>query len=211
MHNLASALTLRAPLGLQDSHTFAVVITVSRNTDTYYAVGNIINNIRAAMAGDSTSQRQTAVAAYLKSEQLLLFAFAGRPAETRHWINIGLTLVHRLRRRTNVNPTLIHISCLLGGGGGTWACRALGVNSFVCKQNDVAGLSGWCPKSWCVKCGERCPAWDSSRNKKHYFWQGRSLPCRPLRGRGWMYLLYPKNPTWRWLRAIPTPRSEKSP
>ena len=37
------------------------------------------------------------------------------------------------------------------------------------------------------------------------------LPCRPLRGRGWMYLLYPKNTTWRWLRAIPTPRSEKCP
>ena len=35
-----------------------------------------------------------------------------------------------------------------------------------------------------------------------------SLPCDPLRGRGWMYLLYPKNSTWRWLRAIPTPRSE---
>ena len=25
----------------------------------------------------------------------------------------------------------------------------------------------------------------------------RDLPCRPLRGRGLMYLLYPKNSTWR--------------
>ena len=23
------------------------------------------------------------------------------------------------------------------------------------------------------------------------------MPCRPLRGRGWMYLPYPKNLTWR--------------
>ena len=29
------------------------------------------------------------------------------PADTRRWINIGLTLVHRLRRWTNVKPTLI--------------------------------------------------------------------------------------------------------
>ena len=31
---------------------------------------------------------------------------------------------------------------------------------------------------------------------------GLPLPCRPLRGREWIYLLYPENPTWRWLRAI---------
>ena len=37
---------------------------------------------------------------------------------------------------------------------------------------------------------------------------GWTWPCRPLPGRGLMYLLYPKNPTWRWLKAIPTPRSE---
>ena len=36
------------------------------------------------------------------------------------------------------------------------------------------------------------------------------LPCHPLRGRVWMYLLYPKNPTWRWLRAIPTPLGPKN-
>ena len=38
--------------------------------------------------------------------------------------------------------------------------------------------------------------------------------CPPdslLRGRGLIYLLYEKNSTWRWLRAIPTPRSEKCP
>ena len=29
------------------------------------------------------------------------------PADTRRRINVGLTLVHRLRRRTVVNPTLI--------------------------------------------------------------------------------------------------------
>ena len=29
------------------------------------------------------------------------------PADTRRWINVGLTLVHRLRRWTNVKPTLI--------------------------------------------------------------------------------------------------------
>ena len=33
-------------------------------------------------------------------------------------------------------------------------------------------------------------------------------PCRPPWGRGLMYLLYPKNSTLRWLRAIPTPRSK---
>ena len=37
------------------------------------------------------------------------------------------------------------------------------------------------------------------------------LPSRVVRGRGLMYLLYPKNSTWRWLRAISTPRSEKCP
>ena len=37
------------------------------------------------------------------------------------------------------------------------------------------------------------------------------LAVSPLRGRGLMYLLYPKNSTWRWLRAISTPRSEKCP
>ena len=26
---------------------------------------------------------------------------------------------------------------------------------------------------------------------------GADLPGRPLRGRGWVKLLYPKNPTWR--------------
>ena len=29
------------------------------------------------------------------------------PADTKHSINVGLTLVHRLRRCTNVQPTLI--------------------------------------------------------------------------------------------------------
>ena len=38
---------------------------------------------------------------------------------------------------------------------------------------------------------------------------GCTLPCCPLRGRGWMYLLYPKNPTWLWLRANPTPKVRK--
>ena len=37
------------------------------------------------------------------------------------------------------------------------------------------------------------------------------LAVSPLRGRGLMYLLYLKNSTWRWLRAISTPRSEKCP
>ena len=39
--------------------------------------------------------------------------------------------------------------------------------------------------------------------------QGRQdtpLPCRPLRIFTW-----PENPTWRWLRAIPNPGSEKCP
>ena len=36
---------------------------------------------------------------------------------------------------------------------------------------------------------------------------GQQYFDRPLRGRGFMYLLYSKNPTLRWLRAIPTPRS----
>ena len=65
------------------------------------------------------------------------------PADTRRWINVGLTLVQRRRRWTNFKPALIQ--------------------RFV-----SAGLLNL-------------------------------LPCRPLRGLGWMYLLYPKNPTWRWL------------
>ena len=32
---------------------------------------------------------------------------AAYPAGTRRWINVGLTLVNRLRRWTNVEPTLI--------------------------------------------------------------------------------------------------------
>ena len=43
------------------------------------------------------------------------------------------------------------------------------------------------------------------RSGKH----GHILPCSPLRGRGLIYLLYPKNSKWRWLIAISTPRFEK--
>ena len=32
---------------------------------------------------------------------------SGNPADTRRWINVGLTLVHRLRRGIKVKPTLI--------------------------------------------------------------------------------------------------------
>ena len=42
------------------------------------------------------------------------FLATGFPAETRRWINVGLTLVHRLRRWTKVKPTLIQ--CLVSAG-----------------------------------------------------------------------------------------------
>ena len=38
------------------------------------------------------------------------------PADTRRRINVGLTLIHRLRRWTNVEPTLIR--CLVPAGKG---------------------------------------------------------------------------------------------
>ena len=40
------------------------------------------------------------------------------PADTRRSINVGSTLVHRLRRWTNVKPTLIQH--LVSAGGGLW-------------------------------------------------------------------------------------------
>ena len=48
-----------------------------------------------------------------------------------------------------------------------------------------------------------------NQNSLSFLEQIVKLPCRPLRGRGLMYLLYTKNSTWRWLGAISTPRSEK--
>ena len=37
----------------------------------------------------------------------LTFLYNYNPEDTSGWINVGLTLVHRLRRWTNVKPTLI--------------------------------------------------------------------------------------------------------
>ena len=42
----------------------------------------------------------------------------GGPANTRHWTNVGLMLGHRLRRRPNINPTLVQ--CLVFAAGPTW-------------------------------------------------------------------------------------------
>ena len=36
------------------------------------------------------------------------------PANTRHWTNVGLMLARRLRRRANINPTLVQ--CLVFAG-----------------------------------------------------------------------------------------------
>ena len=49
--------------------------------------------------------------------------------------------------------------------------------------------------------------WVTSHGRSEH---GVSLPCRPLRGRGWMYLLYPKNPTWRWRRERSRPQGPKN-
>ena len=49
------------------------------------------------------------------SGERLMFAVSWQgectPANTRHWTNVGLMLAHRLRRRPNINPTLVQ--CLV--------------------------------------------------------------------------------------------------
>ena len=73
------------------------------------------------------------------------------PADARRWINVGLTLVHRLRRWTNVKPTLIQH--LVSAGSGRSLIYALfGRGNFLkSKQsllltfaNCTSQLDNWC-------------------------------------------------------------------
>ena len=53
----------------------------------------------------------------VKMRQLLMLMYYARhdiQAATRLWINVGMTLVHRLRRWTSVKPTLIQRLVLAG-------------------------------------------------------------------------------------------------
>ena len=54
-----------------------------------------------------------------------------------------------------------------------------------------------------------CVSYFSSSGFLEPLLQAYSWPCRPLPGRGLMYLLYPKNSTRRRLRENATPRSDK--
>ena len=52
---------------------------------------------------------------------------------TSHWINVSLTLVHRLRRWTNVKPHWFYVLCLLGY-----------VHMLGQRQCDVGSIFNWC-------------------------------------------------------------------
>ena len=48
--------------------------------------------------------------------------FSADPADTRRWINVGLTLFRRLRRRTNFKRTMVH--CLMFAGDSSYVCTS---------------------------------------------------------------------------------------
>ena len=88
------------------------------NINDISSLSNILTNVTDVVLQTLKQQSQKAVPAHFSSKQLLPFGSAEQyhgvvtrvwdsPAHTRRWINVGLTLVHRLRRWTSAKPTLI--------------------------------------------------------------------------------------------------------
>ena len=81
-----------------------------------------------------------------------LFPFIAAIADTIRWINVGLALVHYLRRWTTVKPTLIQRLESAGGGGGLsnknfkWAKIAMCTESRIKRYTSVG--SYMCVITW---------------------------------------------------------------
>ena len=63
------------------------------------------------------------------------------PADTRRWINVGLTLVHRLRRWTNVKPTLFQRLVFTGLLPDMWAADPKNTRVFLPSDPAWSGRS----------------------------------------------------------------------
>ena len=62
----------------------------------------------------------------------------GRPAKTRHWIKVGLTLVQRRRWWTNVEPTLIQCLLVAQAVADPECARGRGVSHILAEKRGVS-------------------------------------------------------------------------